>query len=416
MKSRLFKHEELAPLWVAVFVDILGFSLVLPMLPFFARDYSASGLVVGLLLSSNAVFSFAFGPILAHLSDRFGRKPLLVVSQLGTLAGFLILAASDSLAALFAARIVDGVFGGQFPIAKATIGDVIPPEERPKQMTNIGVAFTLASLAGPSIGGLLAKFGTAGPGLAAAALSAVNVAFTSAKFRETLPLKTGLERPWHATFKAAPTHSVLSDGRVRYLLLLYAALAVQAATFQTSFSLFAIARFNAREVDVGLAYTAMGVFNVFFRGVVFGRMRNRLGDVKTSQSGLFGFVVAFATIGAWTELWQLAFVVVLVAFSGACSRGIIMGFASAVVDHRLQGKINGLTSAMDSLSQIVGPVVGNALVGAAWPHAYELLLALFAASTFSLSLGLPRLGVGRAPAGKGSTESNPPHPNANPKD
>jgi DHA1 family tetracycline resistance protein-like MFS transporter len=131
---RIVKRTELIPLWIAVFVDILGFSILIPFLPFFSQEYGAPDWQIGLLLSTNALFGFFSGPIWGSLSDRYGRKPMLLISQAGTLAGFLMLAFSNSLAMLYASRIVDGIFGGNFPIAKAVIGDVVPPKERSRPL------------------------------------------------------------------------------------------------------------------------------------------------------------------------------------------------------------------------------------------------------------------------------------------
>ena len=135
-------YSDLKPLWIAVFVDILGFTIILPFLPLLAQEYTTSTLTLGLLLASNAIFGFFFSTIIGKLSDKHGRKPWLLISQAGTLAGFLVMAFSTSLEMLFAARIIDGIFGGQFPIAKAIIGDKVHPKDRGKQMTNIGNAFT----------------------------------------------------------------------------------------------------------------------------------------------------------------------------------------------------------------------------------------------------------------------------------
>ncbi|MFW9874869.1 MAG: MFS transporter, partial [Candidatus Thorarchaeota archaeon] len=166
MKKK-YKYRDLNPLWISVFVDILGFSIILPFLPFFIAEFNTSPAIIGLLLSSNAIFGFFFGPILSKLSDIYGRKPMMLISLAGTFVGFIILIFSNNILILLISRIVDGIFSGQFPIAKAIIGDVVSPEDRPKQMTNIGIAFGLAFLIGPAIGGLLSSFGCIGPGVLA---------------------------------------------------------------------------------------------------------------------------------------------------------------------------------------------------------------------------------------------------------
>jgi MFS family permease len=186
MQITIFKYPRLSPLWIAVFIDIIGFSMILPMGPFIAESFSISIFLMGIILSINAMFSFIFGPLLGKLSDKFGRKPLLLISQAGTFAGFIVLAFSGSLWLLIFSRIIDGIFGGNFPIAKAIIGDVVPPKDRSIQMANIGVAHVLASLIGPGLGGTLFSIGgILLPGIFAAGLSLFTMVITLFILQET---------------------------------------------------------------------------------------------------------------------------------------------------------------------------------------------------------------------------------------
>ena len=186
------KYSSLWPLWVAVFSDILGFTILIPLFPLFISLFSVTPLEVGYAMSLNAAFGFIFGPILSHLSDKYGRKPLLLISQFGTLLGFVILAMSPNIYWVYASRIVDGMFGGNFPIAKAIIGDVVEPKDRSKEMTNVGTAHNLANLVGPAIGGLLSEStGLVGPALVAAFLSLITIIMTILYIEETAPIKTG---------------------------------------------------------------------------------------------------------------------------------------------------------------------------------------------------------------------------------
>lgn len=389
MKEPKYDYSRLKPLWIAVFVDILGFTLILPYLYFFAKAYTESTFIIGLLLSSNAVFSFISGPILGKLSDKYGRKPLLLISQAGTIVGFIVLAFSNSLALMFAARIIDGIFGGQFPISKAVIGDVVPPQERPKQMTNIGIAFTLASLIGPGAGSLLTRFGIIGPGIAATLLATFTMIYTAIRYKETLPAITKIEEPWHNTDSSSMmSQKIRKNKPAMHILTQYAFIALIAQIFQSSFSIFGAEFISLNEGDIGLLFTAMGVFQVIFRAFFFNRIRNRIGDVKTSLIGLGSYIISFGLLMVVSTFWQLAFVLMFISFSGAMSRGIIMGFASQAVDHRNQGKINGLTSSLDSVSQIIGPIIGSAILGLNTQIPFSLLLASIAIFPFIMGFRL----------------------------
>jgi DHA1 family tetracycline resistance protein-like MFS transporter len=261
-------YAELIPLWIAVFVDILGFSILIPFLPFFSQEYGAPAWQIGLLLSTNAMFGFFSGPIWGSLSDRYGRKPMLLISQFGTLAGFLMLAFSRNLPMLFASRIVDGIFGGNFPIAKAVIGDVVPPSERSRHMSNIGVAHVLASLVGPGLGGLLSQWGILAPGLLSAALTCITITVTFRYLRESNPsgrrsrAKVVSEQPTTRT-------SIWRNGAARYLLVQWGFHTMSFMIYVSCIALFANLLLGLDSQEMGLLLMGAGVVRVLVRFLVF---------------------------------------------------------------------------------------------------------------------------------------------------
>src|SRR5258708_17679725 len=172
------RRSPLLPIFLIVMVDVLGLTIILPLLPFYAERLGASPTVVGLLVSTYAACQLIAGPVLGQISDRTGRRPLLLVSQLGTFIGFLILAWAGSLWIVFLARIIDGLTAGNLSLAQAYISDVTKPEERAKSFGVIGVAFGIGFLIGPAISGFLSVFGYQYPILAAAALSATSILCT----------------------------------------------------------------------------------------------------------------------------------------------------------------------------------------------------------------------------------------------
>lgn len=406
MKRFSLKYPRLIPLWFAVFVDILGFSIILPFLPFFMEIYSSSPLVIGFLLSSNAIFGFFFGPILGKLSDKYGRKPLLLISQFGTLAGFIILALSQNIQMLFIARIVDGVFGGQFPISKAVIGDVVPPHDRPKQMTNIGITFTLAFLIGPAVGGFLSPLGIMGPGILASILAGVTITLTALFLKETLPIKLNSNNeftkeinlvfdnkdlPKPINIEGNKT-SIWKNYQTMIILVQYLFLAIAAGVFQTTFSLFGNIRLNLNAQAIGLLLSSMGIFQVVFRAFFFNKIRNYLGDPNTAMIGLGSYILAYFLLGVITQAWHLVIILFFISFSGATSRGITMGFLSRSVDFRNQGKIMGISSSIDSISQIFGPLIGGFLLVFPNSYIFGIVLSLFSLVPFILSFQVLKFG------------------------
>ncbi|MHA1684177.1 MAG: MFS transporter [Promethearchaeota archaeon] len=406
MVKKFSKYPQLKPLWIAVFVDILGFTIILPFLPVLATEYTNGlpfgTLLLGLLIASNAIFGFIFSTILGNLSDKYGRKPLLLISQAGTVTAFLLLAFANSLEMLFVSRIIDGIFGGQFPISKAVISDVVPPRERGKQMTNIGVAFSLAAVFGPALGGTLSGlFGIIGPGLLASGVATFTLIFTAMKYRETLPTKIENPPEWIVEMVKSQSigenhtdggaSSIIRNRRALYMLLVYSLMVVAATTFQTSFSLFASD--DARRLDtfsIGLLFTFMGLFQVFYRYVLFNKIRLKLGDTKTAMIGMVNYIFAYLVLSIAVGFWTLLPALFYISSCGAMSRGIILSFTSRMVDFKNQGKIMGVTTSIDNFSQIIGPLIGtNLLAVDTVGFAFILFLSFFSSLAFLLGLRLP---------------------------
>ena len=170
--------SPLLPIFLIVSVDVLGLTIILPLLPFYAEKFGASPAVVGLLVSSYALCQLIAGPILGRWSDHMGRRPLLLVSQVGTLIGFLILAYANALWLIFLSRIIDGLTAGNLSLAQAYISDVTKPENRAKSFAIIGIAFGMGFLIGPAISGFLVQYSYQYPIFAAAALSATSILAT----------------------------------------------------------------------------------------------------------------------------------------------------------------------------------------------------------------------------------------------
>jgi MFS family permease len=404
------EYPELTPVWIAVFVDILGFSVLIPLLPYFSAEYGAPPWVIGLLLSTNALFGFFSGPIWGALSDKHGRKRMLLISQAGTLVGFLMLAFSTNLTMLFASRIVDGIFGGNYPIAKAIIGDVAPRRDRGRLMTNVGTAHVLASLVGPGLGGFLSNWGIVAPGLASAALSLLTIVLTLLFVRETHPNfrtsrdgadsldTTGGSDSEDAEVPAAlPSRgAVLRNPVARFFLAQWGLHTFSFFIYISSISLFAYLRLGLTPQQVGRVLMISGAVRVFIRFVVFVPLLRRLGDRRTSQLGLATFVVTFLALGFIQNQFQFGAVLCGVSFAAGCARGILNSFISLSVSPLEQGRAMGLSSSLDSLAQIAGPIIGSVVLGYLPLYVYGGIASLFALGAFLMSFN--RYDLHREPA------------------
>jgi len=396
-------YPRLAPLWIAVFIDILGFSILIPYLPFFSQEFDAPAWQIGLLLSTNALFGFFSGPIWGALSDRRGRKPMLLLSQLGTLAAFLMLAFSNSMPMLFVSRMVDGIFGGNFPIAKAIIGDVVPPDKRSEQMSNIGVAHVLASLVGPGLGGLLSRWGIIAPGLVAASLTCLTILLTLLMLEESNSLARRLsgsglvakaedgrrghvqpaeDRPAKGRFRQ---ENVWRNETARYLLIQWGFHTLSFMIYISCIALFANLRLGLDAPQLGRLLMVAGFVRVFVRFAVFVPLRRRLGDRKTSFIGLGTFVVVFWLLGYVQNQVQFGMVLCAVSFAAACTRGILTGFLSRAVKPWEQGRAMGLSASLDSFAQITGPLVGGFILDSLPLWMYGGLASVFALGAFLMA-------------------------------
>ncbi len=396
------EYPELTPLWIAVFIDILGFSILIPFLPFFSQKFNAPAWQVGLLLSTNALFGFFAGPIWGALSDARGRKPMLLISQFGTLLAFLMLAFSNSMAMLFVSRMVDGIFGGNYPIAKAVIGDVIPPQERGKHMTNIGVAHVLASLMGPGLGGLLSRWGIIAPGLFSAALTCLTMALTALYLRETHPLlrssspsdgggeapdSVGQERPSADNgLSLRSVREIWQNPTTRFLLVQWGFHTLSFMMYTSSITLFANLKLGLNAEEVGKLLMVAGAVRVFNRFVFFMPLLCRLGERKTSLLGLGIFVVVFFMLGYVDNQVQFVAILCAASFAASCSRGILTGCLSRSVKPWQQGRVMGLSASLDSFAQIVGPLVGGIVLDTLPLWTYGGLASALALGAFLMAL------------------------------
>ncbi len=396
---------QLTPLWIAVFVDILGFSILIPFLPFFGQQFGAPAWQIGLLLSTNALFSFFSGPIWGSLSDRYGRKRMLLLAQLGTLVGFLLMAFSTSLEMMFLSRVIDGIFGGIYPIAKAVVGDVVPPSKRSEQMSNIGVAHVLSSMLGPGLGGLLSGWGIIGPGLMAAAMVTVAILMTYFRLEESAsqaqPGDLGRTVAGDGgAVSGRPANSrrgVWQNGPSRYLLIQWGFHTLSFMVFMSSISLFGNLKLGLNAAEMGRLLMMAGIVRVFVRFAIFVPMRRRLGDRKTSLLGLAVFVPTYLLLGLVTNQLQFAMILTLVSFGAACSRGILNSFLSRSVKRSEQGAAMGLSASLDSFAQITGPLIGGFVLDSQPLWVYGGIAALFSLGAFAMAWRRFDLGDEAAP-------------------
>ncbi|MBY8983954.1 MAG: MFS transporter [Candidatus Lokiarchaeota archaeon] len=364
------KYPELNNLWIGLFVDIMGFYIIIPYLPELRLTFNTTPLVISALLATNAVFSLFSAPIWGRLSDKFGRKPMLLIAESGTCTAFLILAFSNSLPMLFIARIVDGIFGGNFPITKAIISDKVPPKDRGLQMTNFGVVFTFAGLVAPALAGFLSLFKIFGPkyplalsGLVSAGFSFLTILITYFFIEESWP-KSRREKT-QKQFKFTIKFSKNKDAV--YLLTQYALHSLSFMMYISTLTFFISIILGFDIVGISILLTISGISRAVVRFSLFKPTLRKLGEKRMTILGLFILVIAFFLTGifglVYPETWIFIVLMVFVSYGVSCSRGLLISKITQSVTPKEMGKINGYTTTFDSLAQIIGPLLGVFLLG-----------------------------------------------------
>jgi DHA1 family tetracycline resistance protein-like MFS transporter len=367
-------NKRLFSIILVVFIDLLGFSLILPLLPYYAETFKASETTTGILIASYALMQLIGAPILGRLSDRFGRRPVLLISVFGTFLGFLLLGFANALWMLFVSRIIDGITGGNLSVAQAYISDVTDEKSRSKGLGMIGAAFGLGFIIGPVTGGLLSQWGYAVPAFAAAAISFINLILIYAWLPESL---TAEKRAQMTEKRPAITLNALIIAFKRpftgSILITRFFFGLAFAIFQTIFSLYALGKFNLTARDTGFVLTYVGVLSVIVQGFLVGRLTSRFReDILITASVVLMGISLLGWALAPSVLW-LYIIMTPTALSGGLLNTLLSSTLTKAVAPQEIGGILGLSAAVESSTRIIAPLLGGVLlqqIGAWAPGAF----------------------------------------------
>lgn len=374
---------------------------MIPLLPFYAEKLGASPFQVGWLVGIYALCQLISGPLLGRMSDRTGRKPLLVVSQMGTFAGFILTAFAPNLGILFAARAIDGATAGNLSLAQAYIADVTKPEDRAKSFGIIGIAFGMGFLIGPAISGFLAQYDYRYPVFAAAALSACSIL-------ATLLLLPGGPPPGAASSVAGPGGKRLSlvewGAYVGYFrraalaprLWQFLCFAFGFAMFVSGLPLFAERRFTWHDKtfgpqQLGYLYAFAGFLGIFLQGPALGKLVKRFGEAQLNRVGFAAYVGGYALL-AFSHSIPMLLAATVVTALGTLVRPNLTSLITKATSPAEQGVVLGLTQSLTSLAQITAPPLGGYLI----QHGVLTGWGLVASAVALLGLMLSAPGSGSA--------------------
>ena len=352
--------SPLLVIFFTVFIDMVGFGIVIPVLPLYAEHFHATPLEIGWLTGIYSGMQIIFTPLLGRLSDRVGRRPVLIVSLAGTAVGFLVMGWASTLPLLFLARIIDGATGGNISTAQAYIADVSTPENRSKSMGLIGAAFGLGFVFGPMIGGILSQISYGAPFYFAAALAAANVGLLYFILPESLS-KEYRSQPHERT----RLREVFQHGHGRTFARIVATYFFSITGFAIMTTLFALLtekHFGYGARQTGYIFGFIGIISVILQGGLIGRLVKMFGETTLARTGLFLLALAMLLLPLVVRLPMLLAVCALTAVANGLVSPTLNGLASQMIDRSWQGRALGLMQSAGSFGRLVGPLLGGWLL------------------------------------------------------
>ncbi len=378
----------LPTLFFIVFLNLVGFGIVIPLLPFYAEAFHASPAVVAALFSAYSVGMFLSEPFWGRLSDRIGRKPVLMMTLAGNVACYALLAFAQDLTAVFIIRLMAGLWAGNISTSQAYIADVSPPEMRAKRMGLLGAAFGLGFVLGPAIGGFLAHGKTGfdvflAPMLAASGMSALALLGAAVFLRES---NTHADRGR----AGASVLQILRRPVVGRLIVATLLMTAGFSAMESTFGLWAERVLGMGPRELGLVFSFIGLMIALVQGGVIGPVVKRLGERKTLMTGFALMTLGLASLPLANSYWWQFGPTALLAIGMALSTPCINALLSKSAGAQEQGRVIGVNMSAGSLARIIGPLLGGAVFTAIGPGTSFWLAALFMAVAFVVVSGVPR--------------------------
>ena len=419
------KRTPLAIIFAITFIDLLGFGIVIPIIPSYAEaGFGASDVMVGLVVASFSFTQLLFTPVWGRLSDRIGRRPVLLLGLLLTVVSYVLFGLAHSLEMLVISRLLAGVGGANISAAQAYISDVTRPEDRARGMGLIGAAFGLGFVFGPFIGGALVEYGYAAPGFAAAGISAAALLTAVVALPESLPRRPraddhadpsdettadrGMETEAHgsdavATAQAAATSislrmlfEAVSRPRVGMLLLLFFLITFGYANIYATFPMISTRHFGFSEREVGYLFGFLGIIGAITQGGLIRALSERFAERQILLAGAALTSIGLAGIPFVSGTLPLLGVLAVLALGSGMTAPSCLSLISRHADERQQGGVLGINQALGALARVLGPIWGAfvfQVFGTAWPFLTGgfVLLAVVVLTRLALWRGTPAL-------------------------
>lgn len=356
------KRSQLGIIFLTVFIDLIGFGIVIPVLPLYALHFGANETVNGFLVGAYSAMQFLCAPLLGKLSDRIGRRPVLLASLVGTSIGFFIMGIAPAFSAvlvwLFIARIIDGISGGNISTAQAYIADITAPEERSKAMGLIGAAFGLGFILGPAIGGLMSQISISAPFYFAAGLAALNALAVYIRLPESLSAEHRATPE-----QQAPLREVFKHGwHLPALMGCYFIAITGFSIMTTNYALFTYHRFGYDQKHNGYIFAFIGLIGALIQGGFLRQMVKRMSEKAIAICGIVLLGIGLALLPNSNTLGYLLVATCLVGIGNSFVTPTLNGLASRSAEQSWQGRVIGLMQSSGSLARWVGPIMAGKLL------------------------------------------------------
>lgn len=394
------RKRVLGTLFAIVFTDLVGFGMIVTLLPRYGEIYGDDPITLGVFMSTYSFFQFLFAPILGRLSDRIGRRPVLLVSLAGAALGYALLGVGGSMAVLFASRVIAGACAGNISAAQAVIADTTTPENRARGMGVIGAAFGLGFIVGPAVGGVLFEQAHWAPGAAAAAASLLAFLMTFFLLPETRRVGAGGGRARVPLSLRGLTHA-LAHPALGVILVGFFLFVFGFANFESSFVFFCEHRFGLDAQQNGFLFLFVGTLSAVVQGALIGPLTRRFGEVRLTVAGGIGSALALLLLPLSPSVAVMTLPLSLLALGTALVSPSLSSLASKAVDEDEVGGALGVYQGLGSLARIAGPFTGVVLfkdVGMSAPFQVASGVTLVAAA-------LAVLLFSRLPAQRASSSS-----------
>lgn len=356
------KDKRIWIIFLIVFVNLLGFGIILPLLPYYAESFGGGALTIGFLAATYSLFQLLMAPILGELSDKIGRRPILIFSLIGTTISFFLLGIANSIVILFISRIVNGISGGNISAAQAYVADITSKENRTQGMGIMMAGFSLGFIIGPALGGILSEYGYAIPAFVATGVSLLATLLTvfllpeslHAEKRDINKLKTRKKLFSLRDFYDALTHPNVGVALTLMFMVMFAF-----SLMQGTFALFSEHTLHLTARDIGFMFAFLGIIGVIMQLFLLKRITTWLTEKKAIVVAIICMSLSLLLIGFSSNIGMLYLAISLLAFGNSISTPVLTATISKLTPEDEQGNILGTSQSVASFGRLIGPIIGT---------------------------------------------------------